>query len=154
MAALAADRSGPAQSPNTLARTLVAGANARYEPATSEEVKSYWSLRSLLDLDEPDISTHGTPSGNAAMYYTALRRFSDGRRVFGTEAGRLGVGPQLMRNGDIIVIMMEVVTPIVLRRDGQLYHLVGECYVDGRMFGESVREHKAAGLEDEVFRIS
>lgn len=70
-----------------------------------------------------------------------------------THDGRLGLGPKLTKNGDIVVILSGSPVPFVLRekklpktatraqrtqqlRDGPEYQLISECFVDGRINGE------------------
>ncbi|KAH7140478.1 hypothetical protein B0J13DRAFT_527212 [Dactylonectria estremocensis] len=63
------------------------------------------------------------------------------KRLFRTESGSLGIGPQEMTEGDEIFLFEDVMSPFVLRAvgtrmvDGKghqpCYELVGHCYVDG-----------------------
>jgi hypothetical protein len=62
------------------------------------------------------------------------------KRLFWTESGKLGIGPQAMIVGDEIFLFEGVETPFVLREVGErlvngkgyqpCYELVGHCYVD------------------------
>ena len=55
-----------------------------------------------------------------------------------TKGKRLGMVPRAARKGDIICAFLGAITPFVLRPDGcGNYRLVGECYVQGLMYGES-----------------
>lgn len=58
------------------------------------------------------------------------------RRLFGTENGRMGLGPAAAKVGDSIAILLGCSTPMVLRETGGGWQLVGECYVHGAMQGE------------------
>ena len=84
--------------------------------------------------------------------------FNADRRVFRTKRhGTLGLGPEVMRSGDVIVVAEGATVPYVLRaassyreqecdcyngyldhlaHSGLLYEFVGEAYVDGIMYGE------------------
>ena len=60
------------------------------------------------------------------------------RRFCTTEGKRLGMVPRATQKGDIICAFPGAITPFVLRADGSgNYLLVGECYVQGLMYGES-----------------
>ncbi|KAL6918530.1 hypothetical protein FSST1_010025 [Fusarium sambucinum] len=58
------------------------------------------------------------------------------RRVFGTRGGRMGMGTCAAQVGDRIVLLRGCNTPLIIRRSGEAWRLVGECYVHGVMYGE------------------
>jgi hypothetical protein len=49
---------------------------------------------------------------------------------------RIGLGPKNMAIGDCLVLLMGGKVPFVLRPRGDVFELVGECYVHGAMQGE------------------
>ncbi|KAF2763073.1 hypothetical protein EJ05DRAFT_24733 [Pseudovirgaria hyperparasitica] len=71
------------------------------------------------------------------------------RRMFRTRMGYIGVGPEALKKGDLVVILFGGQTPYVLRENSlaaptrihgtgqkgrwQTYKFLGECYVDGIM---------------------
>ena len=60
------------------------------------------------------------------------------RRFCTTNGKRLGMVPRAAQEGDIICSFLGAVTPFVLRPDGNgNFRLVGECYVQELMCGES-----------------
>lgn len=66
-----------------------------------------------------------------------------GRHVFRTEEGHVGMGPGAMAEGDVVVVLHGVSTPVVLRRvmggrGREEWTLVGEAYCDGVMAGEAL----------------
>lgn len=78
------------------------------------------------------------------------------RSVFSTSDGWIGVGPDSMRAGDIIVLLSGGDVPHVLRLCGcgDHYELIGECYVEGIMHGEMMTAlQKESGVEGKLFRI-
>lgn len=82
------------------------------------------------------------------------------RRLFVTSTGHLGLGPAGMMSGDIIVVLLGGRVPYVLRRvDDVCWRFVGECYVDGFMYGEAMQpQDEASGsskgrLEHEWFDL-
>ena len=53
-----------------------------------------------------------------------------------TEKGFLGLAPEAVQKGDVVVIVYGCNFPVVLRRHGDMYRVIGESYVDGIMDGE------------------
>ena len=67
-----------------------------------------------------------------------------GRRIFHDGRDFLGLGPESMEVGDIVVVLLGGPTPYTLRplvEDPKRYKLVGECYVSGIMNCEAL-QHK------------
>jgi hypothetical protein len=61
------------------------------------------------------------------------------RRLLVTRNGYLGLGPELMKTGDLLCLVESARVPFLLRpRDGGGHVLVGECYAHGLMHGEGV----------------
>jgi hypothetical protein len=71
------------------------------------------------------------------------------RRIFTTRKGYLGLASRALHRGDHICILRGCPVPVLLRRHGAQYQVVGEAYVDGIMYGEITSEGKAewANLE-------
>lgn len=70
--------------------------------------------------------------------YWAASRFCTGRKVFCTKQGALGLGPALLREGDLCCVLFAAQVPFILRSVGKMYQLVGEAYVHGIMKGEAM----------------
>lgn len=68
------------------------------------------------------------------------------RRVFSTNRGYLGLGPKILQEGDMVFILPESV-PFVLRPQGNHYLLVGDCYIDGAMYGEIMEPTNIQSIE-------
>lgn len=60
------------------------------------------------------------------------------RRLFRTRMGDVGIGPANARSGDIVCLFFGVAVPVVLRRCGEHYRLINECFIDGVMYGEKM----------------
>ena len=78
---------------------------------------------------------------------------------FVTEHGQMGLGPRLMRQRDLVCVLLGSGVPFVLREvsgggsgDGW-YELVGECYCHGIMDGEAVRELKEGRIALRDFEV-
>ncbi|PVH72336.1 hypothetical protein DL98DRAFT_660133 [Cadophora sp. DSE1049] len=65
--------------------------------------------------------------------------YCNNRRLFRCEGGRLGWGPDQMREGDVICVMHGASVPFVLRSVGRdRFEIVGDAYVHGIMDGEAM----------------
>jgi len=56
----------------------------------------------------------------------------------------LAAFPANTRVSDCICILLDASTPYVLRPINDHFRVVGQCYVDGIMFGECLKELKSA----------
>ena len=65
----------------------------------------------------------------------------------------MGLGPNVMRPGDIVCVLGGGVAPILLRPVDGHFQMVGECYVYGIMEGEAVQQWKMDRGVEEVFEI-
>jgi hypothetical protein len=87
------------------------------------------------------------------QYAKAICQTMEGRTFFISEKGYMGIGPDDIKSGDVVVILFGVRTPFILRpnplQDG-LYQVIGDCYVDGFMSGEALQ---VPGLKSRDFLI-
>jgi hypothetical protein len=67
---------------------------------------------------------------DAMLHYAPRRRFSVTRK------GYMGLGPPGTEKGDRICILKGCSAPVLLRKEGEFHHLVGETYVCYIMDGE------------------
>ena len=106
--------------------------------------------------------------GNYNTFSTRVVEFCCNRRVFRTFKGYLGVGPGILREDDIVYVLLYklpfVLRPTVAEHDAPLgdththpldttsvcrrFRLVGECYVDEIMEGKAMDR-----LEQQNFKI-
>ncbi|KAL8762929.1 MAG: hypothetical protein Q9184_001151 [Pyrenodesmia sp. 2 TL-2023] len=106
-----------------------------------------------------EVTENGDPTAadGTAVYRSMLQRrmlpfakiFSKvggGRRLFGTESGWLGLGPESLQVGDSVWILAAAPTPFALRKavdaPANAYELVGEVYVHGAMHGEPLERRE------------
>ncbi|KAK4222868.1 heterokaryon incompatibility protein-domain-containing protein [Podospora fimiseda] len=89
---------------------------------------------------KPQVMDAMLNNGRAAGYPTSLDlmrlKVWNGRRFFGTEDGRFGIGPVDFELGDEVWILEGGRTPYLLRRRDVGCVLIGEVYVHGIMYGE------------------
>jgi hypothetical protein len=74
----------------------------------------------------------------AGLTTDKLDPLCEGRRMFETESGLLGLGPEGLKDGDCIMVLLGGPVPYVLRREESRYRFIGECYVFGAMSGEAL----------------
>jgi hypothetical protein len=99
--------------------------------------------------------------GDYAQYEPASLNFRKGafitstlRRLFLTENGMYGLGPQCALPGDVVVVLYGGNTPYVLRPKGDgEYLFIGQAYIDVIMNGELVRDVEEGKRVEEQFRI-
>lgn len=84
---------------------------------------------------------------SAELYCGEILAKAYKRRPFVTAKGHLGLGPDDIKAGDVIALVMGSQVPFVLREiaDGK-YKLIGEAYVDGIMDGEAVAGRENVGV--------
>jgi hypothetical protein len=147
-------RLGPSKSPNSmetilrvLTRDLEVDAQVarqggkvlhRLPPATLKTYIPFVTMlqqsRRLLPLLVPPFITM---QKEFFIFYEMILRRNIERRAFVTSEGRPGVGPAILREGDVVAIFCGTEVPLLLRPcDGGAYELIGEAYVDGIMDGE------------------
>jgi hypothetical protein len=91
--------------------------------------------------------------GSWAQFVSQAFRACNGRKLFFTKNGRLGVGPMAMRSGDISCILVGARTPFILRPAGDQYILVGEAYLRGLTKSEVIATGTKGERADRLFEI-
>ncbi|KAF5556425.1 heterokaryon incompatibility 6 OR allele [Fusarium napiforme] len=80
----------------------------------------------------------------AIRYGQAVDNVCRGRQIFTATNSLLGLGPNLVRKGDLVCVVAGGPVPYILRPLGDdTFYFVGECYVAGYMFGEAVSEWRS-----------
>ena len=146
---------------------LIAGANTDKELANQDDCGSlddfqrslqhtrripatFDQMRASIQRD----SVQQDPIFKATKYFSAFQRACTNRVVFRTKNNYIGVGSNLLREGDTAAIIHGVDLPFALRSKGKdQYQILAPCYVHGVMFGEAVKRHQGRGEEDFLFRI-
>lgn len=109
--------------------------------AYSKYLESMRNGRLPLEADD-GMQNLGDPQLRAAArdYEDEYTWTAHDRRFIVTTKGLYGLGPQLVRKGDVIVIFPGIIVPYVLRYTGKdrQYKLVGTCYLHGIMRGEAL----------------
>jgi hypothetical protein len=108
--------------------------------------------RSAFDEDGWRHSPHEMTTDHAYNMRLATVGF-DGRKLITTKNGFLGLAPDETQHGDTIAVLYGCNYPIVLRRSGNGFRYVGECYVDGLMDGEAVAAQTWGEYQEETIVI-
>jgi hypothetical protein len=90
---------------------------------------------------------------DSGRFHEAFVRACVDRRFFVTKDGSMGIGPNTMKEGDVIVILFGGRVPYLLRVVDTGYKFLGECYVLGLMDGEAVRIWKDQGSKRSSFEL-
>lgn len=90
-----------------------------------------------------------TPTKIQRIGFPPETRLPNGRRMVRTKKGYLALAPKSTKEGDWIVICKGGQLPLVARKDGEHWQLVGESYVHGIMNGEA---WEAGKCEDMWFK--
>jgi hypothetical protein len=90
-------------------------------------------------------------SVNWSTFLRQMEKTIFGRRLFKTENGHIGLGPETMQEGDLVWMICCAKIPYVLRstggEEGQ-FTLIGEAYVHGFVNGEMVEQGLGERLVD------
>ncbi|KAF7504440.1 hypothetical protein GJ744_002244 [Endocarpon pusillum] len=105
------------------------------------------AMYSLRIFRVPDELKQGARRATNKDFADLALRVSRNRRLFSTQRGFLGLGPQILESGDVVCIFPDTPVPLVLRPVDDYFLLVGECYVDGIMDGEEAEAAKIRTIE-------
>ncbi|KAF1842264.1 HET-domain-containing protein [Cucurbitaria berberidis CBS 394.84] len=127
---------------------------SREVPSLVADFAAYWSRV------EPEFSSFSealgsrlkqlAELGNAEQFGVLAGKACHERHFFLTARGRIGLCPRDAQEGDRIVILYGGSVPYVSRaRERGNWTFVGECYVDGIMFGEAEKIQR----QDQIFPL-
>ncbi|KAH7351369.1 heterokaryon incompatibility protein-domain-containing protein [Rhexocercosporidium sp. MPI-PUGE-AT-0058] len=100
------------------------------------------------------ISDHAMElDGNDALVMKRTTLTLEGRRLITTKSGYLGTAPEAVMKGDLLAIFFGCNYPVILRKFGNCYFLIGESYIDGVMDGELVGAMEGGEFEEIEFKL-
>ena len=147
---------------NAVWSTLVVGSlemNTRAsESDIAETARACWDFleqqRQVPSYNSQLINEKADPATRAASRYiwASVTAF-DHRLFFTTVSGYIGLGPKVMREDDVVVILSGGEWPFILRPCGAAYQFIGQSYVHGIMDGEAVYRNEEKGGKDMVFDL-
>jgi hypothetical protein len=97
---------------------------------------------------------HRQAMGGSVTRFVQAMQSCNSRRVFRTGGGSYGLGPRIMRPGDVCCILIGSQFPMVMRKQGKNWELVGECVIHGFMNLEVLNLYKKGELELQRFKIA
>ena len=96
-------------------------------------------LSSILSPPETDIKMDPNVATGYGPYLRWVWHFCNGRSLFTTEEGHIGLAPIAAKPGDRVCVLLGSDAPFLLRPTGdKQYQLVGHCYTHGIMSGEAL----------------
>jgi len=111
----------------------------RGAPPERESIINELAPEGIANLEEEG------KGGEVDEIYWAASRFCMGRKLFSTREGMLGLGPSILREGDLCCVLIGAPVPFVLRPFGAQHKLVGEAYVHSVMKGEAMVDWPSGG---------
>jgi hypothetical protein len=132
------DETGHVPAPNWYEGVIKAMLSGGHVPVSPE------TGRTNIELQHP------------ALVQRSLAAAISSRRFFRTNYGLVGIGPDNIKNGDLVSIVFGADMPLILRPFGKFHKLVGAAYVHGVMNGVVVDIHKrlrTRGLPRRIFHL-
>lgn len=100
------------------------------------------------------VKADGTKCTGSQERYSRLFAFGcHGRIFFQTELGTYGVGPDCVREGDMVMALIGGSSPYALRPTPEGYLCLGIAYIDGLMDGTYFKNLLESGVEREQFTL-
>jgi hypothetical protein len=109
-----------------------------------------YSLKGETEVESDDDDDYEIPD---EVWDARIAQLSKGRRGFISKRGLCGLVPEDAGNGDCLCILFGCDVPVVLRKTGDSYAFVGECYIQGLMNGEAMKELEAGTRTSQDFEI-
>jgi hypothetical protein len=78
---------------------------------------------------------------------------SYGRNIIVPESNLIGLGPETLKEGDKICVLLGCSMPVILRKVENHYIYIGEAFIDGYMFGKAIEELEQGKHELEDFEL-
>ena len=74
---------------------------------------------------------------HSIIFHELFKTHARHRRVIKINSGYLGLGPRILKDGDLIAVLEGDDYPVALRPYGDKYQFVGVCFVHGLMEGQA-----------------
>ncbi|KAI4594402.1 hypothetical protein KJ359_008426 [Pestalotiopsis sp. 9143b] len=123
----------------------------RYEDIRANDGRPQF-LQSL-QLEDRTAVEELASKGSAALFIQDMTWTSMCRKVFRTSRGTFGLGPRIMEKGDVCAVVLGSVYPLILRKHGTRYRLVGPALMYGFMNGEALEAGVDGNLQQTEIRI-
>lgn len=106
-------------------------------------------------IDRPESDSSTIYSSQEVAFIQTAQNYCSERKVFCTESGYWGLGPDVLRPGDVCCILYGARVPYVLRPSHTKagHRLLGECYIYGMMHGEAMDLLASGRRAEEYFAL-
>jgi len=94
-----------------------------------------------------------TKDGDWYRFKSNVGGSCQGRKLFVTQKGYLGLGPAVLEEDDLCCVLYGAKMPFILRRSGDHYLFLGQSYIHGIMRGEAMEMLRNGELQEEAFNI-
>ncbi|KAE9378510.1 hypothetical protein N431DRAFT_554674 [Stipitochalara longipes BDJ] len=107
------------------------------------------------NLDEAAFTRNKDETQLDQKYSSMLLRGLKTYRLFTTDQDHIGFTPytSFIRRGDVVCIFNGAKLPLLIRKQGSFYTLLGACYVYGLMDGESIPNLDRGQYSQEEFQL-
>jgi hypothetical protein len=137
-----ADSSCSTNNRNAFWRTLIANTDEAGNAPAQDEDEYFQSCAAWLNghsieifFEDVQLPKHALGSFGDRLE-GLLSHASHGRRFLMTENQMMGICPPETQIGDTVTILSGGKVPFILRKQGDYYNLIGECYIHGLMNSE------------------
>ena len=103
----------------------------RWNNATTNRARRWYEAVDgpFNNPDHPDFPIY-------VRFFITLQAHMVDRKVMVTQRKRVGIAPSNAQEGDVVALLFGGKVPILLRAEGNKYRFIGECFLDGVMYGE------------------
>jgi len=95
----------------------------------------------------------GGPTDDIAEALNTVRANVLHRKLIISDGGYTGLGPNVARKSDMICVLYECSVPVIIRKVGDHYLFIGECYVQGLMDGQALELLKQGKVREVMFDL-
>ena len=118
-----------------LVRTLTADLGGRWDRKQQNTVDDV-EIKLIMEALQTPRASRGVVINPWLQRFRSETRRCTSRSWLSLETHTIALGPKTARMGDFVVILNGSRVPCVVREKGRFFELVGQCYVDGMMYGE------------------
>ena len=113
----------------------------------SRELKDWWSVWCPAAKNAEEDRNIEALTFDEINFLDELQNIVLEKRLLVTETGYIGMAPFEARKGDMVCLLLGCRVPVVLRKFGEGYQLIGDVYVHGIMNGEALTQDNYDKLE-------
>jgi hypothetical protein len=124
----------------------------QFKLASKDNEKSTAEYQHMFQMDGDGKQLEDSVRDIGLPFVYGITKIVKGRKFFISESGYMGIRPLALQEDDRICILLGCNIPMLIRKEGDYYLLVGECFVWGLMDGEGLQDRKEND-EFEVFRL-